>query len=97
MPMPIHIKLRSIPPANRQPETLARVASFGKPARIQEDQTVHKPHIIAPDHDVQRCRRIFHQTVQHHIERLENLIEAAAAPEEAAFWTEILERLRKGC
>lgn len=83
-------RLRSIPPANRRPGSLARVAKFSKPVRSAAqgtESTSFKPRMIAPD------PRIKESATQERIADLERLIREASDPEQAEFWQRLLRQI----
>jgi len=95
--MPLGVKLYSIPPANRRPGSLARVARFGKPVRTaaqETESTSFAPRAIQPDPRIRAAREQLYQAIAKRVADLERLIQDAIEPEEVQHWQELLRRLR---
>lgn len=91
------MKLRSIPPANRKPGSLARTAKFAKPTRPavqQAESTSFAPRAIQPDPRIKAAREQFYLAIRKRIADLEGLIQEAVEPEEAKIWRELLRHLK---
>jgi hypothetical protein len=87
--------LRSIPPANRRVSSMRAATRTGKvfvgsADRGGQEKSTFRPLVIKPDPEVQQMRKAL-------VKRLwdtELLEDEAAEPEEAAYWRDIIERLR---
>lgn len=98
MPMrtAISIGLRTVPPVNRQSGSLVRIARFGKPARLAQQNTTStsfRARVILPDPRIEAARRAFHKAVTKRIADLEILISESVNEQEADHWRSLLRNL----
>lgn len=95
-----HIKLRSIPPANRRPQARVNLSSMRAAARAgmvrlgtkppsQEPQSSYVPRVIESRANPDLYRASLHRLA----DQIETLITYAATPEETAFWQNELQRM----